>query len=155
MYFTTSKTTIKCKIDQVYFAVKDVTLWPKIFPPCQSVEVLKEDGDTMEMRISALTKGKLYSWSSRRVADNDNKVIYFEQFETVKPLTVMKGKWECIEKGDCTEVHLHHQFNHSFHLLKSIIALVIRVFFVDANSKKELDGLRKYLEREEGIEVFS
>ncbi len=147
MYETSSQINIKAPVNKVYGAVKDVSKWPEIFPPCQSVNIESESDNELIMKITALTKGRLFSWLSIRKADDRNYRVNFQQLEPVTPLIYMSGSWNCEVCGDNTRVELIHTFDLKSLRFKRILAWVIKCFFINSNSVRELRGLKTYLER--------
>lgn len=147
MYETSSQISIKAPLNKVYEAIKDVSKWPEIFPPCQSVNIERESDNELVMKITALTKGKLFSWISIRRADDPNYTVDFQQLKPVSPLVFMSGSWICKAHGDNTHVELIHTFDLKSIRFKRVLSWIAKCFFIDSNSVRELRGLKTYLER--------
>ncbi|WP_054750312.1 type II toxin-antitoxin system RatA family toxin [Ruminiclostridium josui] len=84
MHYTESTIEIKADADEVYEAIKDVSRWPEIFPPCQAAKILKAEKNRIEVEMTAITKNKEFKWKSERVYDDEKKIVTFRQYEPAK-----------------------------------------------------------------------
>lgn len=147
MYYTESNVIIHADAKEVYNIVKDVCKWPEIFPPCKCVKILKEEDQRIEIELTAITRKKEFSWKSERIYDDKNRTVFFRQFEPAKPLKFMTGKWIVEESNGNSLVKLTHEFDVNVKYFKRLLSFIARVFFIDTNSERELNGLKLYLER--------
>jgi aromatase len=82
-----------------YRLVADVTRWPLIFPPCVAAEVLVDDPARQRIRLWATVGGRVATWTSTRVLDEDSLRISFRQDAPNPPLTRMSGSWSFHGEG--------------------------------------------------------
>jgi len=147
MIHTISKGFINADADEVYSVLKNIKMWPEIFPPCQNTRIIKKTKAYEVVEITSFTKGKTSSWESQRVFKDENREISFKQLKTAKPLSIMQGIWIVLPKEVGTEVVLKHTFCIKPLILQFFLGRIIKKFFVDANSDNEIAGLKKYCER--------
>lgn len=146
MFRTKNVITINSQASKVYDAIKNISIWPLIFPPCESVKIESFENNIEIVRITAKTKNKSFSWLSKRIHIDKDNCVEFEQLEPATPLSYMSGAWTVQSIGDCSRVFLTHEFRVKPQVCKFIIGWVAKKFFVEANSKKELRGLKYYCE---------
>ncbi len=153
MIYTVSKGTIYAEADAVYSVLKNIAIWPDIFPPCQKTRIISSYKDSEIVEITSLTNGKTSSWRSQRVFRDDERKVFFRQLKTAKPLSLMQGIWIVVPHDNCTEVILKHRFNIKPFILHVLIGRIVKKYFVDANSDNEIAGLKRYCEEAEMYEI--
>lgn len=147
MIYAKSEDVIRAKPEEVYRLLKDITMWPEIFPPCQKAKVLSFENNIEMIELTALTKGKLFSWTSKRVHNDKEMNISFQQTVPTPPLVYMKGTWHVEPEGENTKVILIHEFRLKWNFCEKLLGMIARKFFVDSNSEREIKGLKEFCER--------
>ncbi|MCY7172669.1 SRPBCC family protein [Streptococcus gallolyticus subsp. gallolyticus] len=144
---TTSKVFVSAKSDDVLDAVIDANNWPKIFPPCKKVK-MECFGDKQRILIQAKSFIKTFNWQSEREVDYSSRRVYFKQLTTVFPVKEMKGYWEVTKQVNGVEVILVHEYKiyGLFGLQSTLLLKLLKYFYVDKNSERELLGLKRYCE---------
>lgn len=153
MIYAVSKGIIYAEADDVYAVLKNIDIWPEIFPPCLNTKIISSYKVSEIVEITSLTKGKTSSWRSQRVFRNEQRKILFRQIKPAKPLSLMHGIWIVVPHENYTEVVLKHRFNIKPFILHLLIGRIVKRFFVDANSDNEIIGLKKYCEEADTYEI--
>jgi ribosome-associated toxin RatA of RatAB toxin-antitoxin module len=74
MFRVQRSVTINEEIDKVWQIANDLENWPKIFPPCEDLKILKKDGNKTVFEITVRPIGKLLlRWRTSRVVDDTTK----------------------------------------------------------------------------------
>lgn len=142
-----SECVIHAEPEKVYEGLKNITMWTDIFPPCQKARVISWKDGVELVELTALTKGKLFSWTSKRIHNDKELSISFQQMEPAYPLGYMSGIWSVQPYQGQSKVILTHEFEVKWKLFRKFTGFIAKKFFVDANSEREVRGLKEYCER--------
>ncbi|NEC51600.1 cyclase [Actinospica acidiphila] len=150
LHVTEHSITVAAAPAAVYALVADVAAWPQVFGPTVHVEVLQEapaEGGEQLLRIWAVAKDRIRTWTSRRVLDPAARTIGFRQVVTAAPVASMGGEWQVQELEDgTTRVTLLHDYRATDDdpAAEALIASA-----VDTNSRAELLALKNTAEQGE------
>jgi ribosome-associated toxin RatA of RatAB toxin-antitoxin module len=157
IYQTEAQVRIKNRTgSEILNLLKNVSIFPKIFSPYQSVEIVTSTPNQLVFNISALIKrgvftekGKRFSWKSVWTIREEAKIIEFEEQGPEKPLSYLGGRWVLEEDSEGTRVSLVHLYgvdsSIKMKLLRKIVAAIAKKV-IDKNSIKELKALKNYIE---------
>jgi ribosome-associated toxin RatA of RatAB toxin-antitoxin module len=100
-----------CSADAAFIACRDVSEWPAFMPAVRSAKFLEQGPAWDVIEITAEANEKLWTWTSRRRHDFENRTIEFERLDPPEGVIAMRGRW-CIvpaQNGKCS-IRLHHEF---------------------------------------------
>ncbi|WP_043264769.1 SRPBCC family protein [Streptomyces sp. CT34] len=92
---TDNAITIDAPMDLVWSMTNDVESWPQLFSEYASAEILERDGNSVTFRLALHPDetGKVWSWVSKRVADEQSRTVSAHRVET-GPFKYMNIRWE-------------------------------------------------------------
>jgi aromatase len=101
---TDNEVVIDAPIDYVWERMMDIEDWPSLFSEYAKAEVLEEEGNTVQFRLTTHPDpeydGQVWSWISERVADPATRSSKSRRIET-GPFEYMSIEWyfEEVEGG--------------------------------------------------------
>jgi aromatase len=111
---TDNAVVINAPRDFVWERMMDVESWPSLFTEYANAEVIKEEGDTIEFRLTTHPDpeydGKVWSWVSERTADPANYRSKSRRIET-GPFEFMEIDWEFEEVDAGTKMRWVQNFS--------------------------------------------
>ncbi len=110
---TDNSVVINAPRDFVWERMMDIESWPDLFTEYAKAEVLQEDGDTIQFRLTTHPdpqyEGKVWSWTSERTADPENYRSKSRRIET-GPFEYMNIEWEFEEADGGTKMRWIQDF---------------------------------------------
>jgi aromatase len=111
---TDNSVVINAPRDFVWERMMDVESWPDLFSEYAKAEVLEEDGNTIQFRLTTHPDpeydGQGWSWISERVADPANYSSKSRRIET-GPFEYMNIEWYFEEEGEGTKMRWVQDFS--------------------------------------------
>ncbi|MCG8338706.1 MAG: SRPBCC family protein [Proteobacteria bacterium] len=146
MYSVTNRRKVPYPLEKVFQTIKEFPSLSTLLPDHQKVKELERKKGvvyierTVPMQFGVFSdQGKPYSFRSSFEVDEENKKIYFQELDPVKPVIEMKGWWEFIEQDQGVEISLNHQYDLDvFFVVKPFIAALVGKVFIRKNAQKEL-----------------
>ena len=93
---TDNEVVINAPVDYVWERMMNIEDWPNLFSEYANAEVLEEDGNTVQFRLTTHPdpdyEGKVWSWTSERVADPETRTSKSRRIET-GPFEYMNIEW--------------------------------------------------------------
>ena len=137
--------TVGAPAADIYDVIAEVRHWPRIYPPTIYADRIETGEREERIRIWATANGEAKTWTSRRTLDPERRRITFRQEVSSPPVAFMAGTWivEQLSQSE-SRIRLLHEFravDGDADGLKWISEAV------DRNSRSELAGLKRTLER--------
>lgn len=111
---TDNSIVVNAPRDFVWERMMDVPSWPNLFSEYAAAEVISEDGNTIQFRLTTHPDpdydGKVWSWVSERTADPDNYRSKSKRIET-GPFEYMNIDWEFEEVEGGTKMRWVQDFS--------------------------------------------
>jgi aromatase len=111
---TDNEIVIDAPLPLVWDRMMDIESWPELFTEYSKAEVLEEDGNRVEFRLTTHPDpeydGQVWSWVSERIADPDNHSSKSRRIET-GPFQYMNIEWYFEEAGDGTRMRWVQDFS--------------------------------------------
>jgi aromatase len=111
---TDNEVVIDAPRDFVWERMMDIESWPDLFSEYAKAEVIEEDGDTVQFRLTTHPDpeydGQVWSWTSERTADPANWQSKSKRIET-GPFEYMNIEWYFEEEGDGTKMRWVQDFS--------------------------------------------
>jgi aromatase len=111
---TDNAVVINAPRDFVWERMMDVESWPNLFTEYANAEVIKEEGDTIQFRLTTHPDpeydGQVWSWISERTADPGNYRSKSKRIET-GPFEFMEIDWEFEEEDGGTKMRWVQNFS--------------------------------------------
>jgi aromatase len=111
---TDNSVVINAPRDFVWERMMDIESWPNLFSEYAKAEVLEQEGDTVQFRLTTHPDpeydGKVWSWTSERVADPGSYSSKSRRIET-GPFEYMTIEWEFEEVEDGTNMRWVQDFS--------------------------------------------
>ncbi|QIS18293.1 SRPBCC family protein [Nocardia terpenica] len=82
--------------DTVYGIVCDTRSWPKLFDACVGVEIVREDGNTSDVKVFAEQDGRRVSWETRRTHHRALRRVDYMLPVPMPFVAEMAGQWRVI-----------------------------------------------------------
>jgi aromatase len=105
---------ITAPLQYVWDRMMDVEDWPNLFSEYAAAEIVERDGDRIVFRLSTHPDpdfdGKVWSWTSERVADPATHTSKSRRVET-GPFEYMTIEWSFEEDGDATRMRWVQDFS--------------------------------------------
>ncbi len=108
---TDNSVTIDVPAEQVWKMTNDVETWPELFDEYASAEILENNGDTIDFRLTTRPdeQGRVWSWVSRRTADPTTRTVRAHRLET-GPFKYMRLQWFYTEADSRTTMRWIQEF---------------------------------------------
>ncbi|MBU2713431.1 SRPBCC family protein [Zooshikella harenae] len=147
---------VNCPACEAFYFCSQVENWSTYFAPCLKSEVVEQEGNQQQIRLTAWGNDRLFCWQSIRTLDDQKLEITFQQAKPMPLVNNMKGKWCFIALTDDTCcVELWHEFSIKENisgLVEGVNSTVDAEQFmqktIDANSDRELLAIKKCLEQQ-------
>ena len=111
---TDNSVVIDAPRDFVWERMMDVESWPSLFSEYAKAEVLEQEGNTIQFRLTTHPdpeyEGKVWSWVSERTADPDSYRSKSRRIET-GPFEYMNIDWEFEEVDGGTSMRWVQDFS--------------------------------------------
>ena len=111
---TDNSVVVNAPRDFVWERMMDVPSWPDLFSEYAAAEVVSEDGNTIQFRLTTHPDpdydGKVWSWVSERTADPENYRSKSRRIET-GPFEYMNIDWEFEEVDGGTKMRWVQDFS--------------------------------------------
>jgi aromatase len=111
---TDNSVVINAPRDFVWERMMDIESWPNLFSEYAKAEVLEQEGDTVQFRLTTHPDpeydGKVWSWTSERTADPASFSSKSRRIET-GPFEYMTIEWEFEEVEDGTNMRWVQDFS--------------------------------------------
>jgi aromatase len=111
---TDNSVVVNAPRDFVWERMMDVESWPNLFSEYAKAEVLQEEGNTIQFRLTTHPDpeydGQVWSWTSERTADPDNYTSKSRRIET-GPFEFMEIGWEFEEVDGGTNMRWIQDFS--------------------------------------------
>ncbi len=111
---TDNEVVIAAPLDYVWKRMMDIPSWPDLFSEYAKAEVVEEDGNTIQFRLTTHPdpdyEGKVWSWISERVADPDTYSSKSRRIET-GPFEYMNIEWYFEEVDGGTKMRWVQDFS--------------------------------------------
>ncbi len=111
---TDNSVVINAPRDFVWERMMDIESWPNLFSEYAKAEVLEQEGDTVQFRLTTHPDpeydGKVWSWTSERTADPASYSSKSKRIET-GPFEYMTIEWEFEEVDDGTNMRWVQDFS--------------------------------------------
>jgi aromatase len=111
---TDNSVVINAPRDFVWERMMDVPSWPNLFSEYAAAEVISEDGNTIQFRLTTHPDpdydGKVWSWVSERTADPQSYSSKSKRIET-GPFEYMNIDWEFEEVEGGTKMRWVQDFS--------------------------------------------
>jgi aromatase len=111
---TDNSVVINAPRDFVWERMMDIESWPNLFSEYAKAEVLEQEGDTVQFRLTTHPDpeydGKVWSWTSERIADPAAYSSKSRRIET-GPFEYMTIEWEFEEVEDGTNMRWVQDFS--------------------------------------------
>jgi aromatase len=111
---TDNSVVIDAPRDFVWERMMDIESWPNLFSEYAKAEVLEQEGDTVQFRLTTHPDpeydGKVWSWTSERTADPASYSSKSRRIET-GPFEYMTIEWEFEEVEDGTNMRWVQDFS--------------------------------------------
>lgn len=153
--------SVACSPSRAFEAGLRVEQWPEIFPPCIAAEVLLETHDEQRIALTARANDSLLKWESTRQIDREKRTIAFVQSRPSPLVAYMNGCWKFEKSDEGTYVSLYHEYEikdevagHVPGVASHEDAARFMELAVEDNSRRELEALRKHLERDLWLHSF-
>jgi ribosome-associated toxin RatA of RatAB toxin-antitoxin module len=138
--------SVSASPERVFGLLREVSLWPQIFPPTVHAEYLERQPASERLQLWARANDAVRTWTSHRRLSFDELRISFAQERPAPPVASMAGEWSlrCAD-GGTTAVLLTHDFSvvdddpSSLQWLREA---------TDRNSRAELAALKAVAELE-------
>lgn len=144
---------VESTLDEAFRICAEIERWPKIFPPCQKVDIINQDEHWQLFEITALADKKTMTWQSERHLDYNSHTIYARQ---VKPSVLVKSMqcaWRFYPLRDGILISLEHRIKikddvqglmENIYSKEDARAFMEKV--IHENSELELWSIKKILE---------
>jgi aromatase len=111
---TDNEIVISAPLQYVWDRMMDIESWPDLFSEYAKAEVISQDGDTVQFRLTTHPdpdyEGKVWSWKSERTADPTAHTSKSRRIET-GPFEYMNIEWYFEETGDGTRMRWVQDFS--------------------------------------------
>jgi aromatase len=111
---TDNSVEINAPLEVVWDRMMDIEGWPELFTEYAKAEVLESDGDRVLFRLTTHPdpdyEGKVWSWTSERVADPSSHSSKSRRIET-GPFEYMNIEWFFEQAGDGTRMRWVQDFS--------------------------------------------
>ena len=111
---TDNEVTISAPLDMVWQRMMDIESWPDLFTEYAKAEVIEEDGNRVQFRLTTYPDpdydDQVWSWVSERVADPETHTSKSKRIET-GPFEYMNIEWYFEEEGDGTKMRWVQDFS--------------------------------------------
>ena len=111
---TDNSVVINAPVDFVWERMMDVENWPNLFSEYAKAEVLKQEGDRIEFRLTTHPDpeydGQVWSWVSERTADPATRTSKSRRIET-GPFEYMNIEWSFEEVDGGTSMRWVQDFS--------------------------------------------
>ena len=111
---TDNEVTINAPRDFVWERMMDIESWPDLFTEYAKAEVIEQDGDTIQFRLTTHPdpdyEGQVWSWVSERTADPASYSSKSRRIET-GPFEYMNIEWYFEPKDNGTEMRWVQEFS--------------------------------------------
>lgn len=145
---------------QLYKITRESSVWPDLFPPCLSVELIESGENHEVIQIAAQANDTEMSWKSKRTFYDEFNGVDFEQIDPSPLVSSMKGQWRSHAINDSQSILT---IEHTFIVKEDITDLVenvtttkeAEVFMcktVRENSLRELVAIKGIVENPSSLE---
>lgn len=133
--------------DFVFQVTNDLSKWPQLFTEYKEVKILSREGNKITFQLTTYGDEKHpgMTWKSSRVIDVENWKIFAQREEPIYPWTHMRIEWIYGEDEHGTSLTFIQEFGVD---PKSGYTDEDGVKFINENSKKEMQHIKKILEQE-------
>jgi aromatase len=111
---TDNSVVINAPREFVWERMMDIESWPNLFSEYAKAEVLEQEGDTVQFRLTTHPDpeydGKVWSWTSERTADPASYSSKSRRIET-GPFEYMTIEWYFEEEGEGTKMRWVQDFS--------------------------------------------
>jgi aromatase len=111
---TDNSVVINAPREFVWERMMDIESWPNLFSEYAKAEVLEQEGDTVQFRLTTHPDpeydGKVWSWTSERTADPASYSSKSRRIET-GPFEYMNIEWYFEEEGEGTKMRWVQDFS--------------------------------------------
>jgi aromatase len=111
---TDNSVVIDAPRDFVWERMMDIENWPSLFSEYAKAEVLQEEGNTIQFRLTTHPDpeydGQVWSWTSERIADPEGYTSKSRRIET-GPFEYMNIEWYFEEAGEGTRMRWVQDFS--------------------------------------------
>ncbi|MEH0020311.1 MAG: SRPBCC family protein [Desulfobacter sp.] len=153
MKITRHSIEIEATPEETFDICSDVENWPKIFPPCKGIRILREEDGFQEIEITALADGETMTWCSERRLDKASRTIFSRQIKPSPLLETMQCAWRMDPLEGGVQLSLEHQFEvkesvkglvDNVETPEEAVAFMKRV--IHQNTSRELSAIKTILE---------
>ena len=111
---TDNEVVIQAPLDMVWERMMDIESWPDLFSEYAKAEVIEQDGDRVQFRLTTHPDpdydGQVWSWVSERVADPSTHSSKSRRIET-GPFEYMNIEWYFEEAVGSTKMRWVQDFS--------------------------------------------
>lgn len=140
--------------EEVYSVLNDITLWPKVLPHCESLDVLYNDSENQEFIMRVKTPLGSESFRSIRTCKSDDLSISYFQPKPPEVLKTHYGNWVVKATREGSEIVSEHTVRVNQHRCKELFGgddLKINKQRIKqlilSNSKATVDACGTWLEK--------
>jgi len=111
---TDNEVVIQAPLDMVWERMMDIESWPSLFSEYANAEVIEQDGDRVQFRLTTHPDpdydGQVWSWVSERIADPSTHSSKSRRIET-GPFEYMNIEWYFEEADGGTRMRWVQDFS--------------------------------------------
>ena len=147
---TDNEIVIDAPRDFVWERMMDIESWPDLFSEYAKAEVLEQDGDTVQFRLTTHPDpeydGKVWSWVSERKADPSSYTSKSKRIET-GPFEYMNIEWYFEEEDGGTKMRWVQDFSMKPEAPADDAGAEE---YMNKNTKEQMGVIKERLEKEAG-----
>ena len=134
---------IKNSINKVYTIAEKIDKYPEFMPHVKSSNIIKKQGNTRNVEMSAVINGINSHWISASTTEKNKKITYKQVKGFCK---VMGGEWRFQKVPEGSKITLIHNFDVGLSIIGKLIGAIIVKKWIDKYSRLTLGAIKEKAE---------